>query len=114
MEKYIEIKHEILRVMQEFGYKNYDKVAVEIYGKLTYLTESEIRALQIIAKRKAAESDEAYQEFCKNIIVYNGPHKGRKKDKSNRIMHFGKDGYFDNSFEGGFMDLCGKMSRELL
>lgn len=114
MEKYQEVMQNILDVMQEFGYKNYNKVAVEIYGKLTYLTEPQIRALQIIAAREARKSDKAFQEFAENVILYNGPRKGHKRDKSDRIIHIRKNGCLQSPFEDGFMNLCDDMAMHLI
>lgn len=103
----------IRKTMREFGHKT-EKVAVEMYGKLDYLTEREIRALQVIAKRKAEESDEAFKEFTDNVIVYKGRCKGHLRDKSSRIMHFRKDGKFSDEFDPGFYDVCCNLAFELL
>ena len=57
---------EARQICSKFNYCN--KIAAEINGKLLYLTEGEIRALQIVAKRKADESDDVFE----NLIIYYG------------------------------------------
>ncbi len=93
-------KSELMNTLREAGYKT-PKIAVEVYGKLFYMTETEVRALQVIAKRKADQSDEAFKEFTDNVIVYSAGTKRRSK----HTMVFRKDGCFDNDFEPGFMDV---------
>lgn len=95
--------------MREFGYKT-NKVAVEIKGEVQYMTEPEIRALQVIAKRTYEESEARFNDFCKDVIVYSG----RYKSKSKHQMHFCKDGYFDEEFEPGFYSVNTNLSHELL
>jgi hypothetical protein len=90
-----------------------EKVAVEICGKLQYLTEREIRALQVIACRKALESEEAFDEFTSNVIVYKGRRKGHLRDKSSRIMHFQKNGKFEEPFDPGFFDVNDELAMTL-
>lgn len=99
---------EIRNVLHEFGYKT-NLVAVEIYGQPKYLNEYQIRALQIIAKRRAEISDEAFKEFIDNVIVYSG----RWKRKSTHIMHFRKDGKFSDNFDPGFYDTSWNLAFEL-
>ena len=96
------------KIMREFGYCK--TVAAEIRGKLLYLTEGEVRALQIMAKQKAEESEEAFKEFCDEVIVYSGC----KKRSSKHRMIFQKDGCFKDDFENGFFSACAMMSIELL
>jgi len=95
------MKRLVRQTMREVGFKT-AKVAVEVNGKLDYYTEAEIRALQVIARRKALESEEAFNEFTANVIVYKGRRKGHLRDKSSRIMHFRKDGKFEEAFDPGF------------
>ena len=90
-------------VMHEAGFRH-NVVDVDICGWTSYLTEPQIRALQVIARRKALESDEAFKEFTENVIVYKGRHKGRAKDKSSNIMHWTKNGKFKEEFDPGFWD----------
>lgn len=103
-----EMKRLVRQTLREFGHKT-EKVAVEINGQLDYYTEREIRALQVIARRKAMESDEAFEEFCNTVTVYKGRCKGHKKDKSDRIMHFTKEGKFEEPFDSGFNNVIKKL-----
>ena len=112
MDKF-EMKRLVRKTMREVGYTT-SKVAVEINGKLDYYTEAEIRALQVIARRKALESDEAFKEFTDNVIVYKGRCKGHLRDKSSRIMHFRKDGRFEEPFDPGFFSVCDDLAMLLL
>lgn len=95
--------------LKEFGHKSYT-TAVEIYGELYHLTEKEVRALQVIAKRKAKKSEEAFNEFCKNVIVYSSD----CKETALHTMHFRKDGCFSDEFEEGFCDTCANLAFEIL
>lgn len=105
----LKVRKELHNTLREFGYTT-DKVAVEFYGKLFYLNEAQIRALQVMAKRKAEESDEAFAEFTNNVVVYSG----RTKRKSLHTMTFRKDGSFVECFERGFYDTCSNLTIELL
>lgn len=107
------MKRLVTQTLREFGHKT-EKVAVEVNGRLDYYTEREIRALQLIARRKAMESDEAFEEFCNTVTVYKGRCKGHKKDKSDRIMHFTKEGKFKESFDPGFFSVNDDLAIGLL
>lgn len=111
MDKF-EMKRLVRQTLREFGHKT-EKVAVEINGQLDYYTEREIRALQVIARRKAMESDEAFEEFCNTVTVYKGRCKGHKKDKSDRIMHFTKEGKFEEPFDPGFFSVNDDLAMKL-
>lgn len=100
---------EIRNAMKKAGYRT-NKVAVEIYGKLMYMTETEIRALQVVARDKANESEAAFNEFCSNVIVYSS----RSKRKAKHTMIFRKDGKFSNEFETGFYDVNSNLAFEIL
>lgn len=108
MNSWQKINIEIRDTLREFGYRT-NLVAVEIYGRQKYLNEYQVRALQIIAKRRAEISDEAFKEFTDNVIVYSG----RYKRKSTHIMHFGKDGKFIDDFDPGFYDANSNLAFEL-
>lgn len=108
-EKFNEVRNEV-RVDILHKLHCHTKVAVEVYGKLVYLTEPEVRALQVLAKRKAKESAEAFLEFTSNVIVYSGA----SKRSSKHIMMFSVDGSFVNDFEPGFFDVNTKLEMELL
>lgn len=108
-DKFSEIRHEVRTgILAKMRY--HQKVAAEVYGKIVYLTEPEVRALQVLAKRKAEESDEAFKEFTDNVIIYSHCHKRISKHK----MVFRKDGKFENDFEPGFYDVNSKLAIELL
>lgn len=103
-----EMKRLVRQTLREFGHTT-EKVAVEVNGQLDYYTEREVRALQLIAKRKAMESDEAFQEFCNTVTVYKGRCKGHKRDKSDRMVHFTKEGKLEEPFDPGFNDVNKKL-----
>ena len=108
-DKFSEIRHEVRTgILAKMRY--HQKVAAEVYGKIVYLTEPEVRALQVLAKRKAEESDEAFKEFTDNVIIYSHMHKRRSKHK----MVFRKDGKFENDFEQGFFDVNSNLAFEIL
>lgn len=100
-----EVRVDILHAL-----RYHHKVAAEIYGRLVYITEAEVRALQILAKRRAEESEEAFLEFCENVVVYSGA----SKRSSKHIMMFSVDGSFVNDFEPGFFDVNTKLAMDLL
>lgn len=99
---------EARRICRKYNYVK--KIAVEINGKLLYLTEGEVRALQLLARQKADESDEAFEQFCKDVVVYSN----FQKRKSKYTMKFQKDGCFANEFECGFFNANAHMACELL
>ena len=108
-DKLSEIRHEVRTgILAKMRY--HQKVAAEIYGKIVYLTEAEVRALQVLAKRKAEESDKAFQEFTENVIIYSHCHKRRSKHR----MIFRKDGKFENEFEPGFYDVNSNLTFEIM
>lgn len=109
MTKGKELKSLIKQTLREFGFKT-SKVAVELYGELYYLTEPEIRALQVIAKRLYQESPEAREEFDENVIIYSG----RYKTKSHHTLKLCRDGYLDEGFEPGFFNVNANLAHELL
>ena len=108
-DKFSEIRHEVRTgILAKMRY--HSKVAAEVYGRVCYLTEAEVRALQVLAKRKAEESDEAFKEFTENVIIYSHC----RKRKSKYRMVFQKDGSFENDFEDGFFDINSKLALEIL
>ena len=88
-------------ILKTIGKYRTNKVAVEINGVLKYMAEYEIRALQVFAKQQAEISDEAFDSFCKSVIVYSG----RYKRTSKHTMHFRKDGRFSDEFDDGFFNV---------
>ena len=107
--KFAEIRHEVRTgILAKMRY--HQKVAAEVYGRPCYLTEPEVRALQVLAKRKAEESDEAFREFTENVIIYSHRYKRRSK----HTMIFRKDGLFENKFEPGFFDVNDMLFFEII
>lgn len=104
----LNVRNEMNSILREVGYKT-NKVAVEIYGKLFYLDEAHIRALQVVAMQKAEESDEAFKEFTDNVVVYSGATKRRSK----YTMTFKKTGGFIEKFEPGFVDVCTELDMKI-
>lgn len=99
---------EARKIARNYGYVK--TIAAEINGKLMYLTEGEVRALQILAKRKAEETQDAFDKFCEEVIIYSNTRKRKSKYK----MIFRKNGCFENEFECGFFDACANMVFEIL
>ena len=104
-----EVKREVIATLREFGYKT-NKVAVEIYGTLVYMDEPHIRALQVMAMRKAEESEEAFKEFTENVIVYSARCKSRALHK----MSLKKTGGFEEKFESGFVTVNTALYMEII
>ena len=75
-----------------------NKVAVDFYGKIEYLTKDQIRALQIVATKLANSDIQKFEEFKANVIVYSG----RDITHSNHVMHWTNKGYFEEDFQTGF------------
>lgn len=75
-----------------------NKVAVDIYGKIEYLTKDQVRALQIVATKLANSDAQKFEEFKANVIVYSG----RNITHSTHQMHWTNKGYFEENFEKGF------------
>lgn len=91
-----DIKIAIRKELAAVHYIN--KVAVDVYGKIEYLTKDEVKALQIVAAKLANNDKEAFEDFKKNVIVYSG----RDITHSTHQMHFNNRGYFEEDFEKGF------------
>ena len=106
----VEKRNEVLDTMNDMltRLNSYDRVAVTIYGKTKHMTEREVRCLQVLAMRKANESDEAFKEFCDNVIVHSGP------TLNSYVMRFTKNGRFENKFPCGFYDVCGNFNIEII
>ncbi len=98
---YKELKAKMHQTMQEFGFKKTNKLAVELCGKLVYLTETEIRALQVMCKRDPSLRD--------NIIVYDGRTK-----RGSKILPIDSDGYFDEPPTTNIFSINTRLSRELM
>ena len=95
-----DIRRAIRKELTNIHYIN--KVAVDIYGKIEYLTKDEVRALQIVAAKLASSDKEAFEDFKKNVIVYSG----RDITHSNHVMHWTNNCGFEENFEKGFYSSC--------
>jgi len=103
-----ELVKEANKLLCQHKYTN--KVACEIYGHIRYLSEAEVRALQVLAKRAADTSEDAFNDFTQNVVVYSA----RTKRSSKHKMIFRKDGKFSNDFEGGFFSTCANLAFEIM
>lgn len=81
--------------------------AAEIYGTFMYLSEAEVRYLQL--KCKMCKTDSEFEEFQKNHIIYDRAPKRKAKQ-----MIWQRNGCFENDFKSGFFDLCTILSTDLL
>lgn len=107
-ENFTSVRNRIDIILREHKYTR--KVAVDIYGIIEYMDEAHVRALQVMAKRAAEESDEAFTEFCDNIKVYSGS----SITKSHHVMHFRKDGKFVEEFDKGFFNANANLMFKIL
>lgn len=76
-----------------------NKVAVDVYGKIHYLTKDQVKALQVVAAKLANSDAQKYEEFKANVIVYSG----RDITHSKHVMHWQPNGKFIETFDKGFM-----------
>ena len=90
------IRNAVLKELAAVHYIN--KVAVDVYGKIEYLTKDQVRALQIVAAKLANNDKEAFEDFKNNVIVYSG----RDITHSTHQIHFNNKGYFEEDFQKGF------------
>lgn len=97
IEKRNSVRKAMLKELVNVNYIN--KVAVDIYGSIHYLTEAQVRALQVIAAKIALQGSKAFKEFTNNVIVYSG----RDITHSTHVMHWQNSGKFVETFDKGFM-----------
>lgn len=90
------IRNAVLKELAAVHYIN--KVAVDVYGKIEYLTKDQVRALQIVAAKIANNDREAFEDFKNNVIVYSG----RDITHSSHVIHWNNKGYFKEDFQTGF------------
>ena len=90
------IKGAVLQELAKVSYIN--KVAADVYGKIYYLTEAQVRALQVVAAKLANTDKEAYNDFKENVVVYSG----RDITHSHHAMHWRDNGFFVEEFQKGF------------
>ena len=74
------------------------RVKANIYGKIYYLTEAQVRALQVVAAKLANTDREAYNDFKENVVVYSG----HSIIHSHHAMQWGNNGFFVEKFQKGF------------
>ena len=91
-----DIRRAVRKELTNIHYIN--KVAVDIYGKIEYLTKDEVRALQIVAAKLANFDKEAFEDFKDNVIVYSG----RDITHSDHVVHWTNKGRFEDDFQIGF------------
>ena len=91
-----DVRKAILKELSNVQYVN--KVAVDIYGKIHYLDEAHIRALQVVAAKVALLGEATFKEFTDNVVVYSG----RDITHSTHIMHWQNSGKFVETFDKGF------------
>ena len=104
-EKRSEIQSLISDVLKEAGYVT-STACVEIAGRREFNTSDEVRALQLIALRKANESEEAYRDFCNNIVIY----KDHTRTDTLTIL---PDGRLSEPFTEGFKSVDHYLTMQL-
>lgn len=103
------LKNIIKRKLNSLEY--YSKVAVEFPAekKILYMTEVEIRAIQVeAALRFKLGGQEAFDAFTSQFIIYNGPTK-----RGSKPMILRTDGRFSNEFKRGFFNVSSTLALEL-
>lgn len=98
-----EIRHMLNQWVRDHmnGAKWTTKVCAEINGKIMYLTEYEVRYLQVLCGEYCT-TDKKFQEWCESIVIYNGRFKHNSKP-----MEWCQDGTFSTKFMSGFYDTAG-------
>lgn len=103
-----DLQREMRRYLKERNnIKVYNHCAAEIYGTFMYLSEAEVRFLQL--KCKMCKTEAEFEEFRKNHIIYD-----RATKRGAKQMIWRRDGRFANDFKSGFFDLCAILSTDLL
>jgi hypothetical protein len=108
------VKKEINQLLNKQHY--YSRVAVEFLpteegesSKIVYMTEPEIRALQVLVAQKVEVYGwEIVKEWLSHIVVYDGPTK-----RGSKPMVFRPDGLFETEFQGGFYSTNSNLALEL-
>lgn len=77
-----------------------------IKGKKVYLTELDVRYIQVLCKN--CSNNEQFEQFKKDYIIYDG------KTKKCRKMVFTKGGYFDEPFTCGLFSANKELSKKLM
>ena len=86
---------------------NFNKAVIRINGRIHYLTEKQMRALQLSVLDM---SNEEYQDFCKSVIIYNG----KTVKRSTGTITIEKCGRLSSPFQEGFYDTDHKITLEML
>lgn len=89
----------------------YNKVAVEVIEekRVIYMTEVEIRALQVeAAMRYKYGGQKCFDAFVSQFIIYDGP-----KKRGSKPMVLRTDGIFETEFRGGFFSASSSLVFEL-
>ena len=102
-----DVRKAILKELANVQYVN--KVAVDIYGKIHYLDEAHIRALQVVAAKVALLGEAAFKEFTDNVVVYSG----RDITHSTHVMHWQSSGKFVETFDKGFYSANDDLTEKL-
>lgn len=92
------VRKAMLKELVNVNYIN--KVAVDIYGSIHYLTEAQVRALQVVAAKLANTDKEAFEDFRENVVVYSG----RDITHSKYVVRWRDNGFFMDNFQKGFYD----------
>lgn len=87
-------------VIAEIGKQRFTQVVAIIYGEKMFLNEIDVRAIQVIARYKAEQGPEVFEDFCENVKIFSGP-----SIETSHQMEFRPDGRFSNSFNPGFYDV---------
>lgn len=101
-----EVKNKTRKIIKDYCGRSYNKCAVRINGRVQYLTELEIRALQIMVLDM---TDEEYADFCNSVIIYND----NTVIRSDGVITILRDGGLSASFHEGFYDATGNLARAL-
>jgi hypothetical protein len=112
---YKSVKTEIANVLREVKY--FSRVAVEFLpqqkgesSKIVYMTEPEIRALQVIVARRVERCGlAATKKWLSTFVVYDGPTK-----RNSKPMEFRPDGCFSTEFQKGFFTVNTDLVFEIL
>lgn len=110
MKRYL--KSDLQREMRRFckeklHIKIYKHCAAEINGTFMYLDENEVRYLQV--KCSLCKSEEEFEDFKKNHIIYD-----RATKRGANRMEWRRDGCFSNDFQKGFYDTSFLLTFEIL
>ena len=101
----MKIINEVQELLKKHQYT--PTLPVIIYGEKYEFTEVQMRALQCLAKRRADESEEAFEDFNCNVYISLSNELG-EYELTNHA--FTKDGHINGFFNQGFYDICSKFA----